>query len=220
MKNEEYTETKNGLTIKIYQDDNCYDTPNDWGDDSLFLVGYHRDFTVERDAVVTQGQCRAIFTRDPDEDEQAVAKELRRKYHIYGLEAYIHSGVRLALSHEGNFPDRQWDVSQLGAVFVSRKEWKSAAKARKAALGLIETWNDALSCNIYGFVVEDERGNNLESCWGSYGDYQTSGILDQARSIAKTHSTKVEKTKRSEMYKQADIAQARALVKPYRMTVK
>ena len=51
-------------------------------------------------------------------------KELEKKYHIFGLEAYIHSGVVLALSSECNFSDRQWDVLQLGAVFVARKEWK------------------------------------------------------------------------------------------------
>lgn len=137
MKEKAVHEEKAGsVDIKIYRDDDST-SPEEFGDDSLFLVGYHRDFTVENDKVVTQGQCRAIFTRKPDEDEIQVAKDLKEKYHVFGLEAYIHSGVRLALSNEGGFPDRQWDVSQLGAVFVSRKEWKSEADARKAALNLI-----------------------------------------------------------------------------------
>jgi hypothetical protein len=34
----------------------------------------------------------------------------------------------LALSHEGNFPDRQWDVSRLGLVFAAKKEARAQAE--------------------------------------------------------------------------------------------
>ena len=87
--------------------------------------------------------------------------------------------MALALSKEGNFPDRQWDVSQLGLVFVSKKEWARRPAARKAALGLISTWNDALSGNVYGYVIEPGG----DSCWGFYGDYEA-GALPKARSMA------------------------------------
>lgn len=217
MKNEAVHEEQAGkLAIKVYQDMDAQ-SPDKFGDDSLFLVGYHRDFSVERDSIVTQAQCRAIF--DADEDEQTAAKDIRKRYHVFGLEAYIHSGVVLALSREGSFPDRQWDVSQLGAVLVSRKEWKGAAAARKAALGLIEEWNNALSGNVYGYVVEDERGEHLDSCWGFSGDYEKSGILDEARAAAKTHNEPEEKAKRAAAYKQADIRQASELIKPYGLKV-
>ena len=219
MQNEAIHEEKAGkLSIKIYEDTNAQ-SPEEEGDESLFLVGYHRNFTVTRDQIVTQGQCRAIFTRDPDEDEKQTAKEFTKKYHVFGLEAYIHGGVVLALSREGNFVDRQWDVSQLGAVFVSRKEWKTADKARKAALGLIKYWNDTLSGNVYGYVVEDERGEHLDSCWGFYGDYEDSGILEEARGAAKGHNAPKEIKKRAEAYKQDDIKRAAGLVKPYGMSV-
>lgn len=218
MQNEAIHEEQAGkLKVRIFPDMDVQ-SPDEDGDDNLFLVGYHRDFTVERDAVVTQGQCRAIF--DPEEDGQEDAKEFKKRYHVFGLEAYIHSGVALALSHEGNFPDRRWDVSQLGAVFVSRKEWKSEAAARKAAQGLIETWNDCLSGNVYGYVVEDERGENLDSCWGFIGDYEKSGCLEQARDAAKQYNTPEERAKRRAQYKQADIRQAEELVKPYGLSVR
>jgi len=35
-----------GYKINIYQDLND-DSPADWGDDNLFLVAYHRNFSVE-----------------------------------------------------------------------------------------------------------------------------------------------------------------------------
>ena len=68
-----------------------------------------------------------------NETETERLGELNKKYFYFGLEAYIHSGVVLALSHEGNFPDRQWDVSQLGLVFVAKTEAKTREKARKLA---------------------------------------------------------------------------------------
>src|SRR3990172_6163906 len=91
MKN--WSEAKyKGYTIKIIPDDNA-ESPDEWGNEDVFLVGYHRDFSVERNEIVTEGQCWAIFTRNPDEDEKEVVDALRKQYHVFGLEAYIHSGV-------------------------------------------------------------------------------------------------------------------------------
>jgi hypothetical protein len=212
-----HTETKAKCTLEIIPDENYDQSPDEWGDDSLFLVGFHRAFTVKRDKIVTQGQCRAIFTRDPEDDEKEIAKELKKQYHVFGLEAYIHSGVVLVLSHEGNFVDRQWDVSQLGAVFVSKAEWKDRANAKKAAQGLVKTWNDCLSGNVYGFIVKDERGETLDSCWGYIGDWEKSGVLEEGKSALECATTKKECAKRAEQYRKADIEQAEKLLKPYNM---
>ncbi len=38
---------KGGLTVKVYVDTDAQ-SPEEDGDDGLFLVGYHRDFTVDR----------------------------------------------------------------------------------------------------------------------------------------------------------------------------
>lgn len=126
---------------------------------------------------------------DGSEDTLQEAKQFNKKYHVFGLEAYIHSGVCLALSHEGNFPDRQWDVSQLGCVFVARTETKYRSKARTMAKGLIETWNDYLSGNVYGYVIEDAQGNTIDSCWGYYGDYDKNALIE-ARSIVEHRTNK------------------------------
>lgn len=175
-------------------------SPDEGGDDSLFLTAYHRDFSVEGPAryhknaegknvkgglVVDKSECKALALGKENCDDEEYPDRLAEKYYFFGLEAYIHSGVRLALSMEGNFPDRAWDVSQLGLVFVSKGHWKTEAKARKAALSLIEEWNNHLSGNVYGYQIEDAEGNHLDSCWGYSGDYDAKdGILDEARAIA------------------------------------
>ena len=142
-----------GKVIEIHPDTDA-EAPNQWddGDTGLFLVANHRDFTVN-----PPGEKRC--PSDPSE----LLERYKKTHWIFPLEAYIHSGVCLALSREGNFPDRQWDVSQLGFVFCSKEEWRLSAKARAAALSLIGTWNQYLSGDVWGYVAGDD------SCWGFYG---------------------------------------------------
>lgn len=161
-----HIEERNGYTINIYPDYDYQETPDDWGNDDVFLVAFHRDFTVERDGFGVETM-RAVMNggknEDGEKDERAV--EILHDYHVFGLEAYIHSGVHLSLSYEGNYPDRRWDVSQLGCVLVSKKEARLKKTARTRALGLLETWNAVLEGSVYGFVIEKD-GEHVDSCWG------------------------------------------------------
>lgn len=146
------------MKYRIEQDFDAI-SPSEDADTSLFLVANHRDFYV----------AEPDETRVPD-SANALVKKYKKTHWIFGLEAYIHSGVVLALSSEGNFPDRQWDVSQLGFVFVSKKECRlSKSSARKAALSLIETWNQYMSGDVWGYIIEDDDGKELDSCWGYHG---------------------------------------------------
>lgn len=146
--------TLGNLTIKIFPDQDPM-SPDEWQDNNVFLIANHRDFYVE-----------------PPKDStfDSVVSDYKKTHHIFLLEAYIHSGVSLALSKEGGFPDRQWDVSQLGAVFVSKDEAETKAKARTIALSLIKTWNQYLSGDVYDFMIEDKDGNHVDSCGGFYGE--------------------------------------------------
>ena len=169
--------TEEGFEVKyMTYDDHDGFSPNDEEDNGLFLVAYHNQFSVERKNFITQNQCAALF-RNNVEDEDYYPKQIAKDYHVFGLEAYIHSGVVLAISKEGNFCDRNWDVSQIGCVFASRKEWKTRVKAKQAALSLIKTWNQHLSGDVYGVVIEyfDKKKEliNYDSCWGFCGYAET-----------------------------------------------
>lgn len=127
-------------------------------------------------------QCIANGGKYEDGSINDEAKDYLKKYHVFGLEAYIHSGVSLSLSRQGNFPDRCWDVSQIGLVFVAKKEARTRAKAEKLARGLISTWNEYLSGAVYGFHLENKQGEVIDSCWGYYGDYDAKGgLLDEVK---------------------------------------
>lgn len=173
----------NGYGINVYQDDNA-EGPAAWGDDGLFLVGYHRDFYVENKKV-SKEEVQMCFSEELEPEERARVKELKREYWIFPLEAYIHSGVVLSLGENASFPDRRWDVSALGAVFVSKKEWRLSKKAEEAGRGLVKEWNQYLSGEVYGYMIQTPDGDEEGGCWGFYGyDHEASGLLDHARSEA------------------------------------
>ena len=143
-------------------------SPEDWDDNGAFLMGWDsRNFWVghEKGSRLTPQEC---------------IDKWKDTHHIFLMEAYIHSGIVLALMSEGNFCDRQWDVSSnIGAVFLSKKEWKTKSqKAWKYARGLVETWNQYLSGDVWGYCIDEHQTDDpesevieesVESCWGFYG---------------------------------------------------
>lgn len=147
------------LTVYLSRDEDAQ-SPREDRDTNLFLVANHRHFYVPPPGMK---QC-------PNSAKEVV--DMYKKTHwIFPLEAYIHSGVTLALSGEGNFPDRKWDVSQLGMVFAAKSEWRMNKSAHRAAFSLIETWNQYLSGDVwYWEILDDENGEVLESCGGCFGE--------------------------------------------------
>lgn len=161
-------ETEEGYEVRyLVRDDNAF-SPDEDGDDNALLVFYHRDFCVRRDKIITENEVRDWFHGEK-------IPHIKR-YHIFPVHAYIHSGVALSLSRDSYpFTDR-WDVSTCGVILLAKSEWKRKDKAWKFAQGMIESWNTFLSGDVYGVVVEyfDKDKNKLDhdSVWGCYGyDY-------------------------------------------------
>ena len=118
------------------------------------------------------------------------AKELRpelfKDYHVIALSAYIHSGVKLYL---GSHQVCQWDSCQVGAVLVAKEEARTIKQALKYAEGLVENWNDSLSGNVYGYQIQDADGQEIDACYGFYGDYEK-GALVEAKAIVENMTKK------------------------------
>lgn len=179
-----YKQFKVGRCVVRIKPDEDTESPSSWCDESLFIVAKHRQFYVPEPG---EKKC-------PDGPEELPERYLKTHW-IFPLEAYIHSGVRLAFGREGNFPDRQWDVSQVGFVFVSKKTRRLRKSARNLASDLIDTWNQYLSGDVWGYVVLKDSDNIdeddvLESSWGMYGlEY----CEKTARESAEVKSKKIEK---------------------------
>lgn len=146
-------------TLKVERDPDPQ-SPEEWGNTDLFLVGRHRSFTV-----------RSI---DGVAALDASAFDGKGSHFAIPLYAYIHSGTHLFLrkgdadtaagSHAG------WDTCEVGTVLVSRTEWPEAEDALAAAQSLVAEWNTYLSGDVWGYAIEDEDGNVEDSCWGYYGE--------------------------------------------------
>lgn len=174
---EAHAEDYKGLKIRIDYDGGPIDTPDDTGDDSLFLVHYHMQFEVHNENI--SKEVLAAWYRG---EENAELKAIEKRWKIYPVAAYIHSGVVLALGDGRSFPDYRWDVSHVGAVLVEKKTYKTPAKMRAAAESLVREWNYHLSGEVYGYVIEDDDGNHLDSCWGYVGEM--GDCLSEARRAA------------------------------------
>jgi hypothetical protein len=161
------TETEGGFEVRyLVQDDNS-ESPDDWGDDNLFLVNYHRNFWIARDQIITKDQVVSWYR----EEGQIPQLEI---YWIFSLSMFSHSGVWLYLGHTTPVCDPGgWDTSHVGIVLVAKEEWPELEKATEAARGLVESWNRYLSGDVYGCVKEtftkDKETIDHESCWGFYG---------------------------------------------------
>lgn len=96
--------------------------------------------------------------------------------------AYVHSGATIA-TKAFTCP---WDSGRSGWVYCTKEKAITEfgnkvctegvrAKALKALQAEVETFNDYLTGDVYGYVIEravDGGWDELDSCWGIYGlDY-------------------------------------------------
>lgn len=156
-------ETTDGYEARYIVQDSDAASPDGDKDDGSLLVHYHQDMTVSRDDIITEDDLQEWY------DEKKIQQE--KLYWIFEVSAYIHSGVTLYLGYR---QPCQWDTSHVGAVLVAKTEARTRKKAEVLASGLIETWNQYLSGDVYGVVIERYDMNkvsrdNVDSCWGYYG---------------------------------------------------
>ncbi len=163
-----------GLTIKIYQDEDA-ESPQEWEcpENGVFLI-------------TTKNRYFEVIPKGYSVDEIMEHMRTHKLYHghkVYPLNAYIHSGVALSLGRGYPFND-QWDSGQIGVVLVKARG--CVPNCDKAAEGLVETWNQYLSGDVWGFVVEDEEGEHEDSCWGFYGlEYCKTEAINAAEGVIK-----------------------------------
>lgn len=101
---------------------------------------------------------------------------------------YDHSGLTISTT-PFSCP---WDSGQIGFIFISlyeaRKEygWKVITKKRRAQLekylqSEVEIYDAYIRGEVYGFKCLDPEGEDIDSCWGFYGDPEESGLIDEAK---------------------------------------
>jgi len=129
--------------------------------------------------------------KDWDDCRAAIAEHKRNGAMVFQVFAYIHGSTHLSLEsfHNACLPQGHayFDSGPCGWIVVPKKgimenwggkKWtkKLREKAYDVAKGDIETFNQYLNGEVYGYIVDDGG----DSCWGYYS---VEDAMDEAKSI-------------------------------------
>lgn len=184
MESIETIEYEGGYSVEIYLDGSAENPITEW-DGNVEFCCWHRWYDLGNSKRYGNGM-------ESPEDCQEYTKETNSL--LYSLYIYEHTGIALSLTREYPFND-YWDSGQVGYVLIDR-EWlkehfnkkyftkKMKAKIWEVAKSNVELYNDYLSGSVYGYIIKDSDGNDVDSCWGFYGyDHKKSGLLESAESF-------------------------------------
>jgi len=172
-------------TLKLFYDT---DTENPRGEDSCklgtMLYLKNRSYTLG-DKEATEDEMNVIRKHGALEQVNELLEGKRPKRYVYlDVHAYIHGGVSLTTARPGDgnpgYPYTcQWDSLRCGIIYMSYTQVKktfgdtspdSIEKAMQAMAAEVKVFCQWLSGQCYGYVLEDENGNETDSCWGYIGD--------------------------------------------------
>lgn len=180
------TEEYRGLTIKLYRDEHP-ESPREW-DNMGKMVCFHRRYNL--------GDKHSYSV------EEALEIEAREDVVSLPLYLYDHSGLRMKVgSFHGHLSQghAEFDSGKVGIIYVTvedaLKEHKAARMTKQLREKIehvleqeVKTYDQYLSGDVYGYVVEDTHGDHVDSCWGFYGGEYA---LTEARSAAQHYAEKV-----------------------------
>lgn len=188
------SEEYKGHTIEICNDNDISAPWDDW-DMEEKLVYWHRRYCIGHvDGRKEYGDpddfLRTLANVSENRKSKYSLLELaERKAIILPVHMYDHSGVTIS-TDSFSCP---WDSGQLGYIYITleqvRKEWnvKRVSPALRAKMikrldGTINTFDQYLTGDVYGFQIKDSDGDELNSCYGFYGsDHEASGLMVMAR---------------------------------------
>lgn len=172
---------KSGLTVRVVIDEGPTECPLDHHDSNVRLVLFERHGYVN-DSGVSRKQ-KSPFT-DP---ESVCTWAAENGFHCYPVFKYEHGNVAYSTA-PFSCP---WDSGQAGYLLLSLEEWPEMDdKADSYAKGTLESYTAWCNGSVYGWIVEDEDGENLESCWGYIGesDYALEEGLSMAAHLEKARN--------------------------------
>lgn len=157
-----------GMTIHICYDENA-ESPREW-DNVGTIYSNHRDYNPDGHKI----------DEIENEDGKLVSEELDRRFIWLPIYYYEHGGLSVSTKRDYPYNDR-WDSGLFGIIAVEkerlRKErgWEAITKERREQIlrsleGEIETFDSYCRGEVYGYVVEDEEWEHIDSCFGYYGD--------------------------------------------------
>lgn len=170
----------NKLTVKIIHEIDPQN-PREW-DQMGILAGFHRRYDIgdnDPAALLDGGHLDPKHYDGWDEMEA----DLRRRGALCILPLYLYDHSETSLSTRsfvGRAHHASWDSGRVGFIFTTRKRMQEflgknrlTTKTRKHVEKILEAeveeYDQYMTGDVYGYVIEDGQGNEVDSCWGFYG---------------------------------------------------
>jgi hypothetical protein len=206
-----HTEGRGGYTIHIQVDDNP-ESPREWDNAGTMVCWHNRhnlgdeqprqDFSDWLPDFMVSN-CEKLSDHEYNDADSLTVEQvwnaINREFVFLPLYLYDHSGVSISTrSFVGRSHHGEWDSGQVGFIYISKKqavrEWGNKIftknveeKTVNYLVGEVKTYDNYLTGNVYGYIIEDQNGDKLDSCWGFYPNYNDNpiyrGCLEQAREI-------------------------------------
>jgi hypothetical protein len=192
-----HEETYKRCTIEIHQDEDA-ESPREWDNVGTMWCA-HRRYNL--------GDEQFRETEPIEEKRAEIEKEGGIVLPLY---LYDHSGITMRTS-PFSCP---WDSGQVGIIWATREkilsEWGGKSKrmtkkvreqATQYLVGEVQTYDDYLTGNVYGYVCLGPDGEDIDSLWGMFPNQEDNGwngyVLSEAKS-AVDHWRKRQAEKRKE----------------------
>lgn len=170
-------------TIKIVSDFNP-DNPRNWDNLGTIICVNHRRYSL--------GDEQTDYIPERLENERLAV--------LLPIYMYEHSGIALSTGNQYPFNDL-FDSGCIGVIFVNRETvlkeygWKKITPERKAKLvkylqSEIEVYSSYLNGDVYGYQIENEEGEELDSCYGFYG---WDDVMQEAKSQVDWYANEAQK---------------------------
>lgn len=189
MENAIETIERGGFTARIYYDTDTLNPRKDW--DNLGKI-VSRKLTSDEEFE---------FSGDKEDDCKRLKKEFGAAV-ILPIYMYSHGGETINTTGFSC----PWDSGQVGWIFATTedickeyncKQVNPAIRRRveQILVGEIETYDQYIRGEVYGYELFDKTGNEIDSCWGFYGfDY----IKEEVNSLIAWHIRQVEEDEKEQ----------------------
>ena len=167
-----------GYMIKIERDS---DYPSPREDDNLgTMVCFHRRYDLGDKHDIKPGDFSGW-----EQMKDHIQKHFKTAV-ILPLYLYDHSGITMNTTGFSC----PWDSGQVGWIYVTkekvREEYgsctkKNLARAEEYLLGEVKMYDHYLTGDVWIYTIEDDRGEDTESCGGYYGE--ESALVDAKAAV-------------------------------------
>lgn len=199
--------TVNGYTVQIRHDEFA-ENPRKVFDPAGTLVFFNNPYSHRHDYTHLSDehktQTRNNYTRfdmlaevcqyNQYEEDEKMGQEMPEEWHwmlmlarlnanyvVVGVDMRDHGGGNMSISTSTPTTQEEWeDTSTDGFIYLyvgADMMDTLGDDVERMLIAEIEEFEHWITGNVWGFTIEKE-GQDIDSCWGFYGDHDKSGLFD------------------------------------------